>query len=548
MVQATLAPRGHARTPAKGTFEIGLVMAGAISAGAYTAGVVDFLIEALQAFHRRRGQPGGPKHDVKVAVMTGASAGGISTALAAASFAGSPRAPGARTLYDAWVTDIDIEWLLQSRDLDAEPDVLSLLDSTVLSEITARALDLVPNAALPDFVARPLPLCLTVANLHGVPYVLQMGGGAAGHAMILHADHVKFLLHDAAGGTPQADAFDLLRTEVGRQGHWPLLGESALATSAFPLGLQSRVLTRPRAQYENRIWPVPNDNPPPCTFGARIPPDWPEAMPDDYELQALDGGLMNNEPLELARLALAGPGGRNPREPDKADRAVVLIDPFPEDVQAIASFRSDRDILAVAARMFGALKSQARFKPDELALAVSEDVFSRYLIAPRRTEPDGSATDPAICAGILGGFGGFLLQAFRDHDYRLGRRNCQKFLTEHFRIHADNPVFLGWRDPAFVEPMEYRGQTVDSLPVIPIWGDDLPEQPLPRRPKGSEVAIERLEQQVGARVASVGNRLIERKIGGWASPLMKMAWMIFLRGRVTRAIMDKIRSELGRLA
>ena len=31
----------------KGVFEIGLVLAGAVSAGAYTAGVIDFLLEAL---------------------------------------------------------------------------------------------------------------------------------------------------------------------------------------------------------------------------------------------------------------------------------------------------------------------------------------------------------------------------------------------------------------------------------------------------------------------------------------------------------------------
>ena len=32
-------------------FEIGLVMAGAVSAGAYTAGVVDFLIRALDQWY-----------------------------------------------------------------------------------------------------------------------------------------------------------------------------------------------------------------------------------------------------------------------------------------------------------------------------------------------------------------------------------------------------------------------------------------------------------------------------------------------------------------
>jgi hypothetical protein len=53
------------------TFELGLVMAGAISAGAYSAGVLDFLFEALDAYEEAKGQPGwsGPTHDVRVPVM-----------------------------------------------------------------------------------------------------------------------------------------------------------------------------------------------------------------------------------------------------------------------------------------------------------------------------------------------------------------------------------------------------------------------------------------------------------------------------------------------
>lgn len=550
MVETTLVPHVQVRTPAPGTFEIGLVMAGAISAGAYTAGVVDFLTEALHAFYMRRDPVAGPKHEVKIAVTAGASAGGIATALMAASFAGRPHQPGTRILHDAWVNDIDIEYLLQTRDLDAEADVLSLLDSTVLGEITSKALDLAPRPDLPEYVSRPLPLYLTIANLRGVPYVLKAAGvaGVDGHAMVLHADHMKFLLHDAKGDPPLDDAFDLDREDVGRLGRWPLLGESALATSAFPLGLQSRVLNRPRAQYANRIWPVPNASPPPCTLGAKIPPDWPTAVPEDYELQAVDGGLMNNEPLELARIALAGPGGRNPREPDKANRAVVLIDPFPENVQAIADFNSNKDLIAVAVSMFGALKSQARFKPDELALALDEDIFSRFLIGPSRREHGATKpTEPAICSAILGGFGGFLQQTFREHDYQLGRRNCQQFLRKHFRIAADNPVFQGWRDPRFLEPMDYRDRTIDSLPVIPVWDEDHPEEPLPRRPVGDEVAVDRLTQLVRARVGAVGGRLIERKVGGLTGAVLKLLWFTEGRKRVTDAIMAKIQGELGRL-
>ena len=50
------------------TFELGLVMAGAISAGAYSAGVADFLFEALDAYEEEKRKPGwdGPIHDVRI--------------------------------------------------------------------------------------------------------------------------------------------------------------------------------------------------------------------------------------------------------------------------------------------------------------------------------------------------------------------------------------------------------------------------------------------------------------------------------------------------
>lgn len=65
-------------------FELGLVQAGAISAGAYTAGVIDFLIEAMDAWEKRKDHPDVPHHDVKLKVISGASAGGMTAAITAA--------------------------------------------------------------------------------------------------------------------------------------------------------------------------------------------------------------------------------------------------------------------------------------------------------------------------------------------------------------------------------------------------------------------------------------------------------------------------------
>ena len=106
------------------TFELGLVMAGAISAGAYSAGVLDFLFEALDAYEEAKGQPGwsGPTHDVRVPVMAGASAGGMTASICALHafhdlahvWPDRPLpAPRENRLYSSWVRDISLDALLQ---------------------------------------------------------------------------------------------------------------------------------------------------------------------------------------------------------------------------------------------------------------------------------------------------------------------------------------------------------------------------------------------------------------------------------------------------
>src|SRR5262245_1960975 len=106
-------------------FEIGLVMAGAISAGAYTAGVIDFLIQALDEWEKAKeqarkdiaeGKPTDcPMHEVRIKVLAGASAGGMTAGLAAGLLgmkfesvtalppAGQALRPTNNNLYRSWV-------------------------------------------------------------------------------------------------------------------------------------------------------------------------------------------------------------------------------------------------------------------------------------------------------------------------------------------------------------------------------------------------------------------------------------------------------------
>ena len=132
------------------TFEISLCMTGASSAGAYTAGVIDFLIEALEEWEARRGQPEVPDHRVVLRGFSGASAGGITGALAVVALAGKRRRKGGAVayvpdLYEAWVEKPDllgsvkgVPGLLATDDLENRPKgapLVSLLNGRGLDEI-----------------------------------------------------------------------------------------------------------------------------------------------------------------------------------------------------------------------------------------------------------------------------------------------------------------------------------------------------------------------------------------------------------------------------
>ena len=164
-----------------GTFHLGINMAGAVSAGAYTAGVLDFLTEALEQWYAAKSaeNPRVPMHDVCIDVFSGASAGGMCAAIASVMLQGQfehirnpgdPAVQGTNNrFYESWVNKIDIERLLGDRDLGEDKPVISLLDSTIIDEIAAYALT--PGAATKRlYVSDSLTLFLTLTNVRGTPY------------------------------------------------------------------------------------------------------------------------------------------------------------------------------------------------------------------------------------------------------------------------------------------------------------------------------------------------------------------------------------------
>jgi predicted acylesterase/phospholipase RssA len=483
-------------------FKIGINMAGAISAGAYTAGVLDFLIEALDEWEaaKQRGDAV-PRHEVSLEIFSGASAGGMCAAISAVqvqkdfdhirdtSLTGTNN-----RFYESWVNRIDIRELLQTDDLEKGQPVLSLLDSTIIGDIAQYALTPGPVKARP-YISPNLTLYLTLTNLRGVPYSLDSGApGSLEESTAYYGDRLRFQAVQPGAPPPSPPAKPLPAGSAG-QWAWPLLQQAAMATGAFPAFLAPRVLNRDATDYTPPIWETADSKPavPP------IQPDWTLKNGDTWQTLNVDGGVIDNDPFDLAHDYLLGlkpiPGdGQNPREALKADRAVITVAPFPAQDRFNPGYEAaaQAGVMKAVGRLFSALISQSRFFGESLALIMTGTVFSRFMIAPSDTTLPGAA---ALQCGTLGAFGGFFDRGYRAHDYALGRRNCQQFLRVQFILPQGNPVIATGLDPdgkaltAFginppnvtVEPQNQRW-----IPLIPLCGTAAEEVPQPARASMSD--------------------------------------------------------------
>ena len=527
--------------------ELGLVLAGAVSGGAYLAGVVDFLIEALDAWEASRASRDGPvpTHRVRLRVLSGASAGAMTSGIAARALVsefeparlGAPAPdPRKNRLHDAWVRAIDIRPLLGKADLADGKPVTSVLDSSALERIAGEALDTVPRYDARAYLADPFGVTFSIANLRGVPYGFRLFGmsGDAYFNMSSHLDDVLFEVSPSGG--PRA-----LAPELGAGEGWGALANAALASGAFPLGLRPRIVSRSATDYDGR-------------FGRR--PSW---MGDvaDYEFLAVDGGLMDNEPLELARRYLDAAADAS----DAAHRAIVLVDPFPAPPTFDADYMANESLLSVFGQMFDALKNQARFKPEELMLAEDEHALTRFIVSPARRDARDNPAEPAVAAAVLGGFGAFLDPAYRAHDYMLGRRNAQAFLRWHFRLPGTHPVFaaMGAEEKARHQVRNWRGETmtqrdregavVPSLPIVPLMGPAAEPVPQPPAPSSEPKILKDLEKLVRGRLQKVGRALLRQELRAVTPPLLRPAlgafWHASISRQMARNLVRVIRKELA---
>ncbi len=552
---------------AREVYRIGISMSGAISAGAYTAGVFDFLMQALAELDAARANPAHPDHakvpqtyEPRVVVMTGASAGGITAALGAVSlgyglhFQPDPTISTGRrpvemaprlgpdpiegvmpSLYNAWVIkprmvdETGGAALLSNSDVvgDKASALKSLLNTEVLDQIRDESMRRPPESPLMQsapypFLFETLHVYLTITNIGGVQYDIKGDNDSALYHMVNHADRVHFKIAGLSEravdvqGWADMDNGDKLTVEEltqsnGQTDGWKKVGQSALATAAFPAGLSARELSDTPDGFKDRWFPAP------AFAGATINPVFPASyhalQPAFFSWGNMDGGVINNDPFDYARYALINDWrthASNPRAPADADRAVIMISPFPEGKTVGEYEPPNLALTKVLSKLLPALLSQVRFKVDELAAAADPTIASRWLIAPRRSnDPAENPSSVNIACGALGGFGGFLDQKFREHDYILGRRNCQRFLQT-------------WTASKFT--------VATGTPVIPLVGSAAIEVPQPQWPKMSGYDFERLMVHIRARGQAVIPAMLRQLLPGWvamlATPFVRLWWRL----------------------
>jgi len=546
-------------------FEIGLALPGTSSGGAYTAGVTDFILEALDEWQKIKDSNRSvhqdnydkwdvPWHDVLITGLSGSSGGGTTCALLlnllgrTITPVSAPPAQGTvidNDLYNTWVEFIDLKRILDTSDLDKEKKVGSLLNTDVILAKTGGILlkSRFGNKQLRSYISAHLKAIITVTNLRGIPYYLQTKGIGANQILYKrHEDYLKFELSaDNTHKYPDTYFIPYDTSLPAFNSSYNQLIAAGQATSAlFPFFI-SQPVRQNDSMYRQRE-------------NAK---DLGLPKGTDYDFLSIDGAFIISNPFELLRKDMLSAGeAQNPRSGDKVERAVIIVAPLQTAVTVEKEYDTKKNGIAdVIPLTMNATRNQGLFDAEDIELALDESIYSRFIIAPVRYDQatDKPAT-PAITATLLANFSAFLSRDFRQHDYFLGRRNAQQFLRNHFAIPVEeikkNPLFSHlnieqnqerFRRGGFVFTDESDG--IDYFNLIPLTGKAAEQLYNPAWPKGKFNQAE-IDSQLSKRTGRIIDVFIESLKPGFLLRVVRFFLLKSVKNRASAFLHDLILRDL----
>jgi len=338
---------------------LAITISGAVSLGSYEAGV---LYEIIHAIGQHNTDPATPSADqIKIDVLTGASAGGMTATIAAQKLAyeaDALTAPYNNAFYLPWVVDVGIDGLLAMHGRD-DPG-LSILSSEHVVDISRRYLTArytshaTPPRKKHAAAADEIGLGLALSNLNGVDYgraLLPTGT----FTYTRNQDELARIIHTAL---PADDAL----------GVWDPLRNAAVACGAFPFAFKVVDVVRHGVEYDGATPPVA--------------PTQPFAY--------TDGGVFQNEPLGLAKNLVDEADFHR----DVESRFYLYVAPGSRSSTSNAEFSAaTARYVPMAMRLVNAIFSQARFHDWINAERMNDQVvlFNAQALALQRMFLQGSA-------------------------------------------------------------------------------------------------------------------------------------------------------------
>jgi hypothetical protein len=322
-------------------------------------------------------------------------------------------------LYNCWINMADepkkitLDKLLDTSDVESIDKMNALLNSKAINEIAENSIpkQFPPTFNFPNYFSPELSIFLTVTNLDGLPLEIKFGNATdTKNQFKMHSGFLHYSFSDKTNNNL------VYPNEVITNKNYKNLIVAAKSTGAFPIGLENqkvKILKDFMQKYKENLFANHNIN---LLYDAN----------NDYIFTAVDGGLINNEPIGTTAKFL----NRNNKEGD-IKPYMILIDPFPNITSATKKEpepekkESKYNLMQVIFKLFGAVRNHSMFKQEDLIDGLNMEK-NKYLIYPSKKGYY------FLACGLIEGFSGFFKRSFREHDYQLGRKNCQTFLRYYF--------------------------------------------------------------------------------------------------------------------
>jgi predicted acylesterase/phospholipase RssA len=427
--------------------KLAITIAGAVSLGCYEAGVAFEILDAIAQHNQWAGANDQPDERIEIDVLTGASAGGMTSAMIAQRLLYDGPAmsqPYSNPLFNAWVSSVDIVGLLAR---GAKEDVThSVLSSDFVIGISDFFLlgryknqpqpppPPQPHPALPS--DRKLQLGLALSNLNGVDY----------DRSTLSGNQFIYTRHEDQLVRPLDQTLD------DHEQTWETIRAAAVACGAFPVAFRVQDLVRNITEYTSE-WLVKD------VWGGK----------PFTTFTYTDGGLFQNEPLGMAKnLVEEIPGGRlNPYQrgylfiaPRQKRSTAVKNSPDP----AVGFDAATANYKILASRLADSVFGQSEFQDWSVAEGFNDQIA---LLNERADEllrlfRDGTLT-PAISSPVSS----VLLKSFFAVDGQTAQESVdklnaarsrlrQQYASEYAQLAGPAGVADAWLDSVLVLELAAR--------------------------------------------------------------------------------------------